>query len=196
MNISIAASILAALIVLASEAIYIFSIFHPSPKTGARTRPSRSTFWIWTLVQAMLSVSYFSAGGGMAAGLSVAYAISFLVIALLSIRWGYSKWERIDTICLIGAVISAVLWSVSGSALLATVLLLSTDLLGAIPTLKKARVDPFTEERLAWLLTTIATVVNVFAIIDWSVADMLYTPYLFFINGLIAYYLWRPVWKK
>jgi hypothetical protein len=205
MSLHILAGVIAPLIVLVSESIYIFSIFHPSLQTGAHTRPSRSTFWIWTLVQALLALSYFQAGGGMAASLSLAYATAFLIIAVLSFRFGYSRWDRLDTTCLLGALVSAGLWALTlygfdwrpeMSALLATFLLLTTDFLGAIPTLKKARTDPFTEERVAWLLTCVATVVNFFAITDWTIADFLYTPYLLVVNGLITYFLWQPVIKN
>ncbi len=204
-SLPIIAGVLAPLLTLVAESIYIFSIFHPGPQRGERTRPSRSTFWIWTLVQAMLAFSYYEAGGGMAAGLSAAYAVSFLLIAILSIWWGYSQWSRIDTACLVGALVSAGLWALTlygfdwhpeRSALLATILLLFTDFLGALPTIKKAHKDPRTEERVAWLLATIAIVVNFFAITDWQTADYLYTPYLFVTNCLVTYLLWRPVIKR
>lgn len=204
-SLSTIAGVSAPLLTLVAESIYIFSIFHPGPKAHERTRPSRSTFWIWTLVQAMLALSYFRAGGGAAAGLSAAYAASFFVIAILSIRFGYSKWARGDTLCLVGALVSAGLWTLTlygfdwhpqSSALLATILLLLTDFLGALPTIQKARKDPRSEERAAWLLATIAIAVNFFAITDWQIADYLYTPYLLVTNCLVTFYLWRPVIKK
>lgn len=191
MSVHSIAAVVASTIILASEAIYIRGIFVPDPRTGERVRPSRSTFWILTLLQGMLAASYYHSGGGLAAGLSLAYALGFLPIAILSLRYGYDCWRRTDTVCLVGAIGSALAWW-GASALLATVLLLLTDFFGIYPTLQKARSAPHTEERIAWLLTLVATAVNFFAIEGWETADLLYSPYLFAINALIAYYVWRP----
>lgn len=202
MTIHAVAGTVAPLLILVSEAIYIRGIFVPNRKTGTKVRPSRSTFWILALLQGMLAASYYLAGGGLAAGLSAAYALMFLPIATLSIRYGYSKWERTDTVCLAGAIAvgglwwytSQVLrWEMGESAFLATILLLLTDFLGIYPTLKKVRAAPFTEERTAWLLTVIATAVNFLAVEEWGTVDLLYSPYLLLVNGIVTYYAWRPI---
>ncbi len=204
MSVHALAAVAAAAIVLASEAIYIRGIFVPNPRTGERVRPSRSTFWILTLLQAMLAASYLASGGGLAAGLSAAYTLAFLPVAILSVRYGYQRWDRTDTVCLSGAFFTAgawwctteVLgWSAGDGALLATGLLLFTDLLGVYPTLEKARVAPHTEERTAWLLTVVATAVNFLAVEGWETADLLYSPYLLAVNAVITYFVWRPAWS-
>lgn len=202
MTIHAIAGIVAPLLIFLSEAIYIRGIFVPNRKTGTKVQPSRSTFWILTLLQGMLAASYYVAGGGLAAGLSAAYALMFLPIAILSVRYGYSKWERTDTVCLAGAILAGALWwytsqvlgwEAGESAFLATILLLLTDFLGIYPTLKKARVEPFTEERTAWLFTVIATAVNFLAVEAWGTVDLLYSPYLLLVNGIVTYYTWRPI---
>ena len=183
-------------IIVLSESIYIHSIFVLDKKTGARTRPSRSTFWIWTAVQGILAASYIASGEVFAAGLSVAYALMFAVIALLSIRYGYSTWERSDTYCASAVLITIVLWGVSGSSLLALAASVVADFIGAIPTIKTAIIDPTSESRSAWALTVFACVLNILAVRTWGVADAVYIPYLIFVNGLITAILFLPRRKR
>lgn len=180
------------LIIVISESLYIRSIFIPDKKTGVRTQPSRSTFWIWTAVQGVLAASYIASGEVFAAGLSVAYALMFAVIALLSIRYGYSKWERSDSFCVWAVGVTIVLWGISGSFFVALVASVVSDFIGAVPTIKKAIADPKSESRSAWALTVLACMLNIFAVRTWGVADAVYIPYLLFINGCIAFFLWFP----
>lgn len=186
----------AALLVVVSEVIYIRSIYKADPMTGSVTRPSRSTFWIWTVVQGMMAASYIASGEGFAAGLSVAYALCFLVIAVISLRKGYSQWSRLDTSCVVGVGVITLVWIISRDPFLTLAASIGTDLIGAIPTMSKARVEPASESRLAWTLTVVATLINFGAVSAWGASDVLYNVYLLFVNGWIAAATWLPVKPK
>ncbi|OGL66936.1 hypothetical protein A2856_00320 [Candidatus Uhrbacteria bacterium RIFCSPHIGHO2_01_FULL_63_20] len=202
MTIQSIAGIIVPLLIFVSEWMSVRGIFVPDRLSGEKVRPSRSTFWILTVLHGMLAVSYFKAGGGLAAGLSAAYAVAFLPSAILSIRYGYSRWSQTDTVCLVGAAVAGSLWWYTGvvlgwstgeSALLATILLLLTQFLGIFPTIMKVRVAPFTENRNAWMLTVVASLVNVLTVETWGTVDYLYAAYMILENGLVTYYIWRPL---
>ncbi len=179
-------------VVMLSEVIYVISIFVPDKATKELTRPSRSTFWIWTAVQGMMAASYIASGESFAAGLSVAYALAFFLIAILSIRYGYSEWERTDTYCLLALIGTIILWVVSRNPAAVLVATVTADFIGAVPTIKKVREDPGSESRTAWALTVFACVLNFAAVVEWGWEDLVYTPYLLAVNALIAYAIWFP----
>src|SRR5258707_594803 len=82
-----------------------------------QTVPSRTTWWIWTVVGAMLCASYYAAGARESIWVPVGYALGPLVTALLALRYGEGGWSRFDRACLAGSALSLVLWGVSGSPL-------------------------------------------------------------------------------
>ena len=183
-------SIITAVVVFLSEGWYIASIFK------GKTKPSRSTFWIWTLVQGMTAASYAASGGEYAIALSVAYAAMFLFIAILSVPYGSGRWSRFDTYACLGALVSASVWVITQSSSTALVFLLATDLIGALPTIKKSHLCPTEEHRWAWCLTLVAIITNMFSVQHWSGADIAYSAYIFAVNAVIVMLVCRPVRKK
>lgn len=169
-----------------SEILYVRAIFRGT------TRPSRSTFWVWTLVQALSAASYFASGGGAAALLPLSYAIWFFVIAVLSVRYGDHAWTRLDTGVLVGAFVSAGAWWASGSSELGLIFLMLTDFAGAIPTILKSRHCPEHEDRTAWILTLVANLVDLPAVGARTVLNLVYPLYLFAVNSTIVYFLVQP----
>lgn len=182
--------VIATTLIFFSQLYEIRSIFVADPVTKQKTRPSRSTFWIWTVVQAMMVGSYLATGETFAAGVGVAYAVTILAIAILSIWYGYSRWERLDSICILGMVVTVVLGLVFRSALVILIAAILVDAIGCIPTIKKVWEDPGSESRWAWMMTVVACVMNFGAVEHWGVESFLYLPYLLIVNSVITYGIW------
>lgn len=142
------------------------------------TRPNKASWFIWTVVGGLLAVSYLAEGNQTAIWLPLAYFICPLVIALLSFRYGYSAWTRIDTLCILAAALSLIPWMLSHNATLTLLINLLIDSAGAIPTIVKTYREPKTEDCTAWVLFLIANTLNLFAISTWNIADI-YPIYLF-----------------
>ena len=181
----------ATMMIFYSQCLEIKTIFIADPVTGQKTRPSRSTFWIWTVVQIMMVTTYLGTGETIAAGVGIAYASTILVIAFLSIRYGYStRWEVLDWVCAGGALITVLLWYFSIDAVLVLLLAIATDFFACIPTIMKVWKDPTSESRMAWAGTVVACGLNFFAVKQWGIESLLYIPYLFLVNSIIAYGIW------
>lgn len=151
-----------------------------------KTTPNRATWWIWTIVGFMLGASYYSSGANHTIWVPMSYIIGPLVTAILSIKYGEGGWTRFDRACLFGAAVSAVFWWLFSSPLVALLINLFIDFLGALPTIKKAYYKPETENKLAWTLFIIGNTTNLFAIETWSFAIAVYPIYMFFGSGTIA----------
>ena len=86
---------------------------------------------------------------------------------------------------------SLLLWALTGNPLVALGLNILVDLIGALPTVRKAWSDPGSEDRLAWGLFFAANAVNLAAVEAWTFSGAGYPVYLFGITGLVSALLWR-----
>jgi hypothetical protein len=124
--------------------------------------------------------------------IALSYVLGPFTIAMLSLWYGDGKWTLLDKTCLLGALSSAVLWMYSRSAPTALALNIVIDFLGLLPTIEKCFRRPWSENRAAWCLAALATVLNVFAIDQWTFAHAAYPVYLLLTNCLITTLLLRP----
>lgn len=182
--------IMAGVIGLLGYIPYIVSILQ------GKTKPNRASWFIWTLVGGLLAFSYMSAGDMNTAWVPLGYFIGPFVTAILSIRYGYAVWTKLDTFCVVAALISVVPWLFSHNASLTLIINVLIDSTGAIPTIVKSYREPETEDFTAWLLFFIANTLEVVAISDWSNLTVIYPVYLFFLAGSITAFILRGKIKK
>jgi hypothetical protein len=157
-----------------------------------KTRPNRATWWIWTIVGAMLCASYYASGARHTIWVPVSYVIGPLVTALLSLKYGEGGSDRFDRACLGGSLLSLVAWWLARSPLVALMANMAIDLLGALPTVRKAYNAPEAESLRSWSVFLIADILNLFAIGSWSVATALYPSYLFTLALVLVLLMLRP----
>lgn len=151
-----------------------------------KTKPNRATWWIWTVVGLMLGASYYSSGANHTIWVPISYIIGPFVIAIMSIKYGEGGWTRFDKNCLLGAGVSLVLWWIFSSPLTALIINLLIDLMGALPTIRKAYHNPESEDRTAWTLFFVGNIINLFAVETWTFAISIYPIYMFLVNGVIT----------
>ena len=164
---------------------YFFAIIY------GKTSPNRATWFIWTMVNTISFLSYSVSGAGNAIWFSVSDAVASLVILIFSIRRGEGGWNGLDQVCLLTASLSVFFWWLSGSALVGLSMSLIADAMGAIPTITKTYHRPESENRLSWTMTTIATVINLFAIENWrELSSLLYPIYMLLLMTIITAFLW------
>jgi hypothetical protein len=144
------------------------------------TKPNRATWIIWTIVGGLLAFSYIAEGDQHSIWLPLGYFIGPLIVAILSFRFGYAEWTRLDTICMVAAAISIIPWILSDNATLTLLINVAIDASGAIPTLVKTYREPETEDFTAWFIFFVANTLQLFAIEMWNIAA-LYPIYLFFL---------------
>lgn len=159
------------------------------------TQPNKASWFIWTVVGGLLAISYLAEGNQSAIWLPLAYFICPLVIALLSLRYGYSIWTRVDTLCIIAAGLSLIPWMLSHNATSTLLINLLIDSVGAVPTIVKTYRDPKTEDCTAWVLFLIANTLNLFALSTWTIVDI-YPIYLFLLASIMVGLIMRDKIKR
>ncbi len=156
-----------------------------------KARPQRVTWCIWTVVGFLLASSYYASGARPTIWVAVSYFVGPLLIAFLSFKYGEGGWNGLDRICLAGAALSVFLWWISRSPELALVFNVLIDLMGALPTLRKAYLEPAGEDGTAWILFVTANALNLMAVDHWRFSIVLYPAYMFGISGVIAFLIFR-----
>lgn len=178
--------ILAGLLQFSALPIYVRDIVRGG------TKPSRVTWWVLAFLNFMLAASYFAVGARATIWIPVAYAIGFLIIALLSLKYGEGTWTRFDLVCVSGAVAAGAVWWFANLPVLALYLIIVIDFLGLLPTIIKSYRRPETENKPSWIIATFASAINILAIETWSFDIALYPLYVVITNGLVALFIVFP----
>src|SRR5665213_2181309 len=77
------------------------------------TKPNKATWIIWMVVGGLLASSYVASGDHASMWLPIGYFIGPLLVAILSFKFGYSEWTRLDKVCLVAALLSLIPWFLS-----------------------------------------------------------------------------------
>lgn len=187
--------IIAGIFAFADIALYILAILGRDYRfrRTQRTVPNRATWFIWAAVGIILVASYRASGAVDTIWFAAAYALGFVIIAILSIKHGEGGFDFIDIVCVSGAIASAWAWWEYSSPEVALFGTIAMDAFGSIPTIEKSWRKPWTENITAWLLSFIASCANVLAI-NWDTANfavVAYPVYMLLIIGLITILLFR-----
>ena len=127
--------------------------------------------------------SYFSVG----ARSTVLYSVPFgvMITALLSLKYGEGGMNRFDLFCIGGAALALFAWWFSGNPFVALVLALCIDFFAYLPTVKKSYLNPLSEDKIAWLIFWAGSVLNIFAIENFTLEIMSYPAYIFVMNSIV-----------
>lgn len=157
-----------------SSGFYAFTI------VAGHTKPSRSSYWIWTFLSILIVASYVVSGAENWLFTAVNAGWS-LLIALLSLRYGEgSGLNRYDRIAVRIAIASIPAWIALACVLPPPVaafpmfcVQMFADAVACWPVFEKAWFRPETEDRRAWVVSVIAVCINAFAVSDWTYQDVI-----------------------
>ena len=172
-NIKFALGIIAGVIAFCTYVIYIASILK------GETKPNLASWWIWTFMSFVLVLSYYFSGARNTIWVPTVEFLGPLSIALLSIKRGEGGYtDKTDLFCLVGVVVSVILWVVFNSPVIALISNLVIDAFAFVPTIKKSYLRPRGENLLAWSTTGLAEAVNLFAMERFTFNIAIYPVYM------------------
>lgn len=165
--------IIAGVVAFSAYIVYVISILK------RKTKPNRATWWIWAFMGLVLALSYKFSGADTTVWVPYVEFLGPFIIALLSIWYGEGGLkEKTDLFCLLGAIISVILWIVFDSPVIALVTNLAVDSFAIIPTIKKSYLRPEGEDFWAWFGTGLADSLNMFAVGRFTFAVLIYPIYM------------------
>lgn len=171
--------------------IFSFSayLFYIATIIRGETKPNRATWWVWSVVGSVIAISYIKSGATSTAWVPIGGAMASIIIAFLSIKYGVGGTNKFDIYCLSASVIGLLLWWVFSLPLVALVINILVDFLGALPTIKKSWLKPKEENKFSWTLTQIGSLLNLLAINQFTFGVIIYPVYAFVVNGVILGFL-------
>ena len=158
------------------------------------TRPDRVSWFLWGATPLVGTVIILIEGTASWAVLPVFMAgfIPVLVLAgSLFNKNAYWKLGRFDYVCGALGLLALVLWLMANQPVVALVMLVATDGLAALPTIRKAWTNPETETAsvyFAALFGGFAALVNVQ---EWVVLEYAFPLYLFLVNWVLLFAIYR-----
>jgi hypothetical protein len=152
------------------------------------TEPHLITWLIWTVVGAILAGSYYysSHPSFLELLVPIAYVIGPFLITCLAFFYGQLQYTRFDIGCLIAAVCSLILGYLFRNPFLVLLFNILLDFFGAVPTLCKTYLHPWSENLLAWILFLVGNTLNLIALSVWNVEIASYPVYLFLISLIMT----------
>ena len=107
--------------------------------------PHVFSWFVWGLLSAIVAIAQVIAGAGPSAWVTALMAGSCFLVALVGLRNGTKYITTVDWASFIGALAAIGLWVLTDNPLTAVIIATMADMLGYIPTWRKAYVKPFEE---------------------------------------------------
>jgi len=168
MDIKIFFAILASVIGIIAFIPYLRDIF------TYKTKPHAYTWLIWIITQGTAVVAMFY-GGAIWGMLSLAIGLIFILfIFLSSLKFGTKDITRSDTIVLIFALLSIVVWWQLKQPLLSVIMISVIDMCGFFPTFRKTYKDPWSETLSSWGLFIISNFLAILAMNEYNFFTLFY----------------------
>lgn len=173
-------SILSAVIFSAGFIPYYISIFK------GETKPQMASWGIWALLDIIAIVAMSEEG--VITGHILAALICASLTFLLSLKYGEFKWDKTNTLTLIGAAIGIIFWVYFKSSFLGLALNMSVQFLASFPTFVSAKNYPEKENLLAWFLFWLSCIPAILAA-SFTVSGQLQPITFLLVESIVVYLL-------
>lgn len=156
------------------------------------TKPSRSSWWIWSFVGLLIIFTYYSVGARSTIWVPSVFFLGPLTVAILSIKFGEGTGlNKIDKICLLGSFVSIIIWIIFKSATLALFINIFIDFLGFLPTFQKTFINPLHENKISWILFFFGSILNILALKSLSLEIVSYPIYMFVMDIIMLLLIYK-----
>ncbi len=172
--------IVAAIIGLVSFFPYLRDIFL------RKTTPHIYSWLVWSILQTIGVVAMIMGHAGFGSLGLLAGGLVSISVSLLSFRYGTKNITKFDTVCLVGALLTVLIYFLQKDALTAVILITVIDFIGFLPTYRKGYFEPRSETVTLYLLSAISNVCALFAIENYSLVTTLYIGSLVVTNLIIV----------
>lgn len=150
------------------------------------TKPRIVSWFTWTLLLFISIAATVADHDWFTVLLLGGDAIGTGAIVVFGWKYGDRKFERLDVVCQIAALVGILLWFVFDSPLLAVVASVTIDFVGAVPSIKHGWQKPHEETALTYALDTFGSLATLAALKSFHPTAVVYPIYLVLINAAFA----------
>lgn len=159
----------AAVLAIAGNVPYLIDIFK------GRVQPHTYTWFVWTVVTGIVLFGQITKGAGVGALPTAASGVFTLAIFLLSLKYGFKKVTRTDTLFLLLALAGLIPWALTSDPTMSVVVAVSIDVIAFLPTLRKTWLEPKTETPLLYGTNVVRHILALFSMQAYNVATTLHS---------------------
>ena len=171
-----------ALISAAGSIPYILAVIRGT------ARPRLVSWGVWAVLAGVMTVSAFIEGAMASAVMTAITFIACATVTILGWQRRTGGINRVDMVCLVGAVLGIASLAIFKSPLIALAVSVAVDIIAFIPTLMHAWTSPYEESLTCFALSALGGTLAVLAVLvgEISVVALLYPVYSMVFNGLAA----------
>ena len=171
-----------ALISAAGSVPYILAV------NRGTARPRLVSWGVWAVLAGVMTVSAFIEGAMASAVMTAITFIACATVTILGWQRRTGGINRVDMVCLVGAVLGITSLAIFKSPLIALTVSVAVDIIAFIPTLMHAWTSPYEESLTCFALSALGGTLAVLAVLvgEISVVALLYPVYSMVFNGLAA----------
>lgn len=177
MNYKIIFGLISTVIGVISFLPYLKDIF------ARKTKPHIYTWLIWSIIQGVGVVAMIMGGAGAGSWALIIGTIFVFFIFLLSFKYGTKNITKFDTVCLIAAIITIIIWIIQKDPLISVILVCIIDFTGFILTYKKIYKEPGSETTSLYFMYALSNMFALLAMNQYTIITSLYTTFLLCANS-------------
>lgn len=167
--------------------------FYIRSMVQGKAKPNRVTWFIWALAPLIASWLAWQAGAGIS--ILPVFMAGFnpilVLVASFLIHKGYWHITKLDVACGILALFSLLIWIMTRSFSISILFALLSDALAALPTLIKSWKYPETETISAYLGGTIANILGLLIVTQWTFPIYISGFYFIALNIILISFIYR-----
>lgn len=174
------------ILALSGYLLYLISILR------GKAKPHRTTRLIIFIISSITTASLYAQGNRVAIWLSGVFAISSLVIFILSLKHGLGGFSKLDISCFVIALIGTGLWIYTKNPIIALIASIIADFTGYIPTIIKSYKLPSSEVWYFFFIGALSALVNLLATKNWNIISFIYPAYIITVNLTVTLLVLKP----
>ena len=149
-----------------------------------QTKPRVVSWFVWTVLTGLGMAAALAEGQYLTSVLLGTAGFVTLLVVILGWKHGDRHFEKLDIVCLVGAMVGIILWQLFDSPAIGALAAVGLDLIGGLPTLIHAWKKPHEETWITFFLSFLGAGIALAAISDWRITSVAYPIYLVAINAL------------
>jgi hypothetical protein len=156
--------------------------------------PNRVTWFLWALVPLIAGAAQLRAGVGISTLVVLSVGVGPALVLLASFARGKGSWSLgpFDYLCGACALAALALWAITGDPVIAIVLSILGDFAAALPTLRKAWLQPATEHRSTYLISLAGMLLGILSVREPTFAGYAFNAYLVAASTALVLVLYWP----
>jgi hypothetical protein len=156
--------------------------------------PNRVTWFLWAVVPLIAGAAQWRSGVGISTLVVLSAGAGPACVLLASLVGGMGSWRLglFDYLCGACSLAALALWAITGDPVTAIVLSMLGDTAAALPTLRKAWLEPATENRSAYLISFVGMVLGILSVQEATFSAYAFNVYLLAMTGTLVLILYWP----